>query len=67
MTVGLAYNAQLRASKENQVFYSPEWMQENIRSKGPFGEMYRVWGDGKQMVKGDSSISSVCRVIRLMN
>ena len=34
MTVGLAYNAQLRASKENQVFYSPEWMQENIRSKG---------------------------------
>lgn len=53
MTVGLAYNAQLRASKENQVFYSPEWMQENIRSKGPFGEMYRVWGDGKQMVKDD--------------
>ena len=42
MTVGLAYNAQLRASKENQVFYSPEWMQEHIRSKGPFGEMYRV-------------------------
>ena len=38
MTVGLAYNAQLRASKENQIFYSPEWMQENIRSKGPFGE-----------------------------
>ena len=38
---------------ENQVFYSPEWMQENIRSKGPFGEMYRVWGDGKQMVKDD--------------
>lgn len=28
-------------------------MQENIRSKGPFGEMYRVWGDGKQMVKDD--------------
>ena len=53
MTVRLAYNAQLRASKENQIFYSPEWMQENIRSKGPFGEMYRVWGDGKQMVKGD--------------
>jgi hypothetical protein len=53
MTVGLVYNAQLRASQENQVFYSPEWMRENIRSKGPFGAMYRVWGDGKQMVKGD--------------
>ena len=53
ITVGLAYGAQLRASEENKVFYSPEWMQENIRSKGPLGELYRVWGDGKQMVKGD--------------
>ena len=43
----------MSAPKEDLVFYSPEWMQENICSKGPFGEMYRVWGDGKQMVKGD--------------
>lgn len=53
INVGLAYNAQLRTSEENKVFYSPEWMQENIRSKGAFGELYRVWGDGKQMVKDD--------------
>jgi len=53
VSVGLAYNAQMSAPKEDLVFYSPEWMQENICSKGPFGEMYRVWGDGKQMVKGD--------------
>ena len=53
ITVGLAYGAQLRAKDENKVFYSPEWMRENIRSKGPLGELYRVWGDGKQMVKGD--------------
>ncbi len=53
INVGLAYNAQLRTSEENKVFYSPKWMQENIRSKGAFGELYRVWGDGKQMVKDD--------------
>lgn len=53
VSVGLAYGAQLRAKEENKVFYSPEWMQTNIRSKGPLGELYRVWGDGKQMVKGD--------------
>ena len=52
-SVGLAYLAQTRTAEENKIFYSPEWMQENIRSKGPFGEMYRVWGDGKQMCKGD--------------
>lgn len=53
MTVGLAYNCQARASKENAAFYTPEWMEKNILSKGPFGKLQRVWGDGKQMVKGD--------------
>lgn len=28
-------------------------MKENISDRGPLGELYRVWGDGKQMVKGD--------------
>ena len=51
--LGLAYMGQSRASKENAVFYTPKWMWENVSSKGPFGEMYRVWGDGKQMAKGD--------------
>lgn len=53
MNVGLSYGAQSRAAEEDKEYYSSEWMQENIRSKGPFGEMYRVWGDGKQMCKGD--------------
>lgn len=53
MAVGLAYNAQLRAKPESKVYYSPEWMADNITSKGPLGALYRVWGDGKQMVKGD--------------
>ena len=53
MQVDLTFFAPLRAKEENKVFYSPEWTQEYIRSKGLFGERYRVWGDGKQMVKDD--------------
>jgi len=29
------------------------WMSENVSGRGPLGSYYRVWGDGKQMVKGD--------------
>jgi hypothetical protein len=50
---GLSYNAQSAAAQADQVYYSAVWMQENISSKGKFGELQRVWGDGKQMVKGD--------------
>lgn len=35
------------------LYFCPEWTQENIKSKGVFGAMYRVWGDGKQMAPGD--------------
>jgi hypothetical protein len=35
------------------VYVSTEWTRTNVSSQGPFGEIYRVWGDGKQMVKGD--------------
>lgn len=52
-TVSLAYNAQNGATPENAPYYTPAWMSENISSKGLFGEFYRVWGDGKQMVEGD--------------
>ncbi len=51
--IGLGYMAQRMAKPENLFYYEPEWTEENISSKGPFGELYRVWGDGKQMVKGD--------------
>lgn len=40
-------------SPENAVYVSPAWMREHVTSRGPLGELYRVWGDGKQMVKGD--------------
>ncbi len=51
--VALGYGAQGTASVENAVYYSAGWTRENISSLGPLGALYRVWGDGKQMVKGD--------------
>jgi hypothetical protein len=51
--VPLAYGAAARSSAENAVYYSADWTRENISSKGALGAFYRVWGDGKQMVKGD--------------
>ena len=47
------YGAQIRATPENAPYLTPEWMKENISDHGPLGELYRVWGDGKQMVEGD--------------
>ena len=35
------------------LYYSAAWTREHISSKGIFGELYRVWGDGKTMVEGD--------------
>jgi hypothetical protein len=51
--VALGYGAQATTSAEDSVYYSAEWTRENISSRGSFGALYRVWGDGKQMVKGD--------------
>ncbi|HEY0744809.1 MAG TPA: nucleoside hydrolase-like domain-containing protein [Chryseosolibacter sp.] len=47
------YGAQLRAKPEDAPFLTPAWMKSNILDRGPLGSLYRVWGDGKQMVKGD--------------
>jgi hypothetical protein len=49
----LTYGAAARAGAESAVYYSADWTRENISSKGAFGAFYRVWGDGKQMVKDD--------------
>jgi hypothetical protein len=51
--VPLAYGASAASSAENATYYSVDWTRENISSRGPLGAFYRVWGDGKQMVKGD--------------
>ena len=47
------YGAQLRAKAEDSVFLTSTWMKANVSDRGPMGSLYRVWGDGKQMVKGD--------------
>ena len=47
------YGAQLRAKPEDSIYLTTAWMKENVSGRGPLGSLYRVWGDGKQMVKGD--------------
>ncbi len=47
------YGAQVRANETNKALLTPAYMTEHIVSKGPLGHLYRVWGDGKQMVQGD--------------
>jgi hypothetical protein len=48
-----SYGAQLGAKQQDSVYLTSAWMKENITDRGPLGSIYRVWGDGKQMVKGD--------------
>ncbi|MDO9373334.1 MAG: DUF1593 domain-containing protein [Ferruginibacter sp.] len=47
------YGAQLRAKEEDADLLTSAWMKENVSGRGPLGKLYRVWGDGKQMVKDD--------------
>jgi len=53
MGINFGYGAQDRAAPEDEMYFSPEWTQQNISGRGPLGALYRVWGDGKQMLKGD--------------
>jgi hypothetical protein len=47
------YGARNVVLPPDQVYLSAAWTKENVSSRGPLGAFYRVWGDGKQMVKGD--------------
>jgi hypothetical protein len=51
--INYGYGIRNGLASENQVYLSPVWTNENILSRGPLGALYRVWGDGKQMAKGD--------------
>lgn len=51
--VSLGYGTFVFASAENAPYFNADWTRENVSSKGLVGAHYRVWGDGKQMVKGD--------------
>jgi Protein of unknown function (DUF1593) len=52
-TMDFGYFVRNGLAAENRVYVSAAWTRENISNRGPLGAMYRVWGDGKQMVKGD--------------
>jgi hypothetical protein len=47
------YGAQLRAKPEDSLYLTAAWTKKNVSLRGPMGALYRIWGDGKQMVKGD--------------
>lgn len=51
--IPLGYNAQAMVSDDDAAYFTADWMRANVSSKGPLGAFVRVWGDGKQMVKGD--------------
>jgi Protein of unknown function (DUF1593) len=51
--IDFGYGAQDRAAPEDKIYFTSEWTHDNISSRGTLGALYRVWGDGKQMVKGD--------------
>lgn len=51
--INFGYVAQGQLAPEVKTYFTPEWTRENVTSRGPLGALYRVWGDGKQMVKGD--------------
>ncbi len=51
--VNYGYIAQDALASEVKPYFTPEWTRENISMRGALGALYRVWGDGKQMVKGD--------------
>lgn len=47
------YGARNAVLPEDQIYLSAAWTKANVSSRGPLGAFYRVWGDGKQMVKDD--------------
>jgi len=51
--INFGYGVRNGLAPEDTVYVSAQWTQANISSQGPLGASYRVWGDGKQMVRGD--------------
>ena len=52
-TLAWGYMARWTVPAVDHGLLSAEWMRENVTSAGPLGALYRVWGDGRQMVPGD--------------
>jgi len=51
--VNFGYGVRGSLPPEDQMYVGAAWTEENISNRGPLGALYRVWGDGKQMAKGD--------------
>lgn len=52
-TMAWGYTARRSIDPADFELLSAEWLRENVTSAGPLGGLYRVWGDGIQMVPGD--------------
>ncbi|WP_106815133.1 DUF1593 domain-containing protein [Microbacterium timonense] len=52
-TLAWGYLARRTVRPEDRHLLGADWMRENITGVGPLGALYRVWGDGRQMVPGD--------------
>lgn len=52
-TLAWGYMARRTVRAEDLHLLSAEWTRENVTTQGPLGALYRVWGDGIQMVPGD--------------
>lgn len=52
-TLAWGYMARRTVRPEDQHLLSAAWTRENVTGVGPLGALYRVWGDGRQMVPGD--------------
>ena len=48
-----SYGAQMGAKPQDSIYLTSSWMQVNVSNRGQLGALYRVWGDGRQMVKDD--------------
>jgi Protein of unknown function (DUF1593) len=52
-TLAWGYFARKVALPEGATMLTADWMRHNVTERGPLGALYRVWGDGRQMVPGD--------------
>lgn len=52
-TSAWGYGARDVVRDEDAHLLGAEWMKNNVTTVGPLGALYRVWGDGRQMVPGD--------------
>jgi len=53
MGMGWGYMIRRVVLPADEHMLGADWMREHVTSVGPMGQLYRVWGDGRQMVPGD--------------